>query len=154
MILRDNMSPAEQYAYEQSIDGREADYDDYLTHISLKRNLKVNSMNMNQAFPSNYLKASDLQGKKIKVIIDRVEMGEFDNGNKPVLMFKGKDKGLVLNKTNAMVISASYGPESDEWAGKELCIYPAKVQFQGQMTDALRVEVPLEVAESENEIPF
>jgi predicted hydrocarbon binding protein len=106
-------------------------------------------VNINDQFPSKYLKASDLKGKKIKVTISEVGKEEVGDGNKPVLYFVGKDKGMVLNKTNAMTIASSYGPDTDKWEGKELCLYSAKVNFQNQMVDSLRVEVPVEMAEGE-----
>jgi hypothetical protein len=103
-------------------------------------------MNINDQFPSKYLKASDLKGKKIKVTIGEVGLVEVGVGKKPVLYFVGKDKGMVLNKTNGMTISASYGADTDKWEGKELLLYSAKVNFQNQMVDSLRVEVPVELA--------
>jgi hypothetical protein len=112
-------------------------------------------MNVNEAFPSKWLKASDLQGKKIQVTIREVVSEEVSQGeSKPIVHFEGKDKGLVLNKTNAMVIAASYGPETDGWMGKPIVLYSAKVNFQGQMTDALRVEVPQPMADPDDPIPF
>ena len=99
-------------------------------------------MNVNEAFPSKYLKASDLSGKKVRVMISKVDMEEVGDGNKPVAYFAGKQKGLVLNKTNAMIIASQYGPETNGWEGAEIDLYPGKTQFNGQMVDCLKVEVP------------
>ena len=66
-------------------------------------------MRVSAAFPSPYLKASDLQGRRIPVKILRVEMQELGDELKPVVYFEGKAKGLVLNKTNANTISAAKG---------------------------------------------
>ena len=105
---------------------------------------------------SKTLKASDLPpGKEIPVIIDSIEEHEFDdegkNGKvrKLVLKFKGKEKGLVLNKTNATVIASAHGPDSDRWPGKKIYIYATKVQFGDSMVDAIRVRAELEVAAEE-----
>jgi hypothetical protein len=106
-------------------------------------------VNVNDAFPSKYLKASDLKGSKVKVTIARVEMEEIGDGRKPVLYFQGKEKGMVLNKTNAMTVSASYGPDTDTWSGKPIHLYSAKVNFNNQMVDSLRVEVQGTVTEGE-----
>lgn len=111
-------------------------------------------MDINSAFPSKFLKAADLQGKKIKVTIERVEMQDFDGTPKPVIYFQGKEKGLATNRTNAMVIASAYGPETDGWTGKEIALYTAKVSFQGQMIDALRVEIPQQEAAPDESIPF
>ena len=102
-------------------------------------------MNINDAYPSNYLKSSDLHGRRIKVEIDRVSMEEFNNKGKtetkPVLFFAGKAKGLVLNKTNAMLLASYFSPETDGWVGKTVILYSERVPFQGQMVDSLRIQV-------------
>jgi hypothetical protein len=64
------------------------------------------------------------------------------DGEKPIITFVGKDKGLVLNKTNATMIVDSYGDESDVWVGKEIELYPDKVNYQGQIVPCLRVRIP------------
>jgi hypothetical protein len=117
-----------------------ADYTRYTTQ-RLQR-AGESEMNVNDAFPSKYLKASDLNGKKVRVMIANVLMEEVGDGSKPVAYFAGKQKGLVLNKTNAMIIASGYGPETASWEGAEIDLYPGKTQFNGQMVDCLKVEVP------------
>ena len=53
-------------------------------------------MKMSAAFPSDYLKASDLLGREAKVKISHVEMREVgrDKEHKPVLYFQGQRKGI------------------------------------------------------------
>ena len=99
-------------------------------------------MNINDSFPSKYLKAADLNGKKVKVKISDVKVEEFDDGDRPVLTFIGKDKGIVLNKTNAMIIASSFGADTDKWTGLEIHLYAAKVQYKGDLVDSIRVEIP------------
>lgn len=100
-------------------------------------------MNINTAYPSAYLKADDLNGRAVTVTIDRVEMEEIGQGRnketKPVIYFRGKEKGLVCNKTNANTIAKLYGGETDEWAGKGITIRPAEVEYQGEMMIGIRV---------------
>lgn len=96
-------------------------------------------MNINEAYPSNYLKASDLKGRDVKVIIGRIIMEEVGGDHKPIVYFQGKEKGLVLNKTNAMNIAALYGPETDGWHGNPVVLYSAWVDFQGRSVEAIRV---------------
>jgi len=122
----------------------------------LKLTAEANTMDINQAFPSKYLKAADLQGKTLKVVIEdvsRIEEGEGDLKGKFALNMVGKEKQMVLNKTNAMVIAGVFGPETDGWRGKELVLFSEKVQFQGQMVDALRVRPHQEVSD-DTDIPF
>lgn len=96
-------------------------------------------MNINEAFPSNYLKAEDLKGKEPNVTISHVSMEKMGDDNKMVLYFRNSEKGMVLNKTNAMNIAAWYGPETDDWEGKRVKLVVAWVDFQGRSVQALRV---------------
>jgi hypothetical protein len=99
-------------------------------------------MRISSAFPSEYLKAADLQGRNISVTISHVEMRDVGDDNKPVLFFQGKDKGVVLNKTNANNIAIAYGDDTEEWVGKEVVLYEAMVDFQGRSVAAIRIRPP------------
>ena len=104
-------------------------------------------MNINDVFPSNYIKASDLQGQARLLTISAIALEQLGTGeSKPVLQFAGHDKGLVLNKTNASILAASFSPETDGWIGKQIELYPDKVSFQGRIVDAVRVRVPVPAA--------
>jgi hypothetical protein len=111
-------------------------------------------MNINNVFPSNYLKAADLNGRAVLVTIDKVTIEKLGEDTKPVIYFAGKQKGVVLNKTNASVVAASYGPETDGWIGRQLEVYPDRTQFQGSLVDCLRVRVPVPAASPDEEAPF
>jgi hypothetical protein len=77
-------------------------------------------MNIDSAFPSNYLKASDLGDAQPVVTIDRVEVEAVgrDKEMKPVVYFRGKEKGIVLNKTNAKKIADLTGSkDTEDWSG-------------------------------------
>lgn len=106
-------------------------------------------MKISQVFPSKYLTAADLNGKQFTLTIKRVtveEMITHDNKkvNKPVVWFDKAQKGFVMNVTNAHIIVALYGDETDDWKGKRITLYPTKVRAFGEMQDAIRVreEVP------------
>lgn len=100
-------------------------------------------MRMSNAFPSKYLRAADLDGRQVTVSIDRVVMEDVgDDDAKPVLYFVGKEKGVVLNKTNASNISLIYGDETDDWHGKPVTLYEAMVDFQGRSVAAIRIKGP------------
>ena len=111
--------------------------------------------NVNEMFPSKYLKAADLQGHTVAVVIDRLELGEVGQGDekeqKWIMYFEGKEKGLVLNKTNSNMVAAAYGDNTDGWTGKPLELYPTRVPFAGKIVDALRVrtEAPPPAAEGD-----
>lgn len=98
--------------------------------------------NINDAFPSNYLKASDLQGRQVTVKMDRAEYEKIGDDRKLILYFEGKEKGMVLNKTNANNIGFIYGPDTENWAGEEITLFEAMVDFQGKTVPAIRVRAP------------
>ena len=95
-------------------------------------------MNIDRAFSHKYLKAADLDGDT-KVTITKIVPEKIDDQVKPVVSFQGMDLKLALNKTNAAVISEMYGPETDNWIGKNLVLYLAKVDYAGKRVDAVRV---------------
>jgi hypothetical protein len=99
-------------------------------------------MKISSAFPSNYLKASDLQDRNVMVKMDRVEVEKIGDDEKPVLYFVGKDKGMVLNKTNASNIAHVYGDDTVDWRDQELVLFSAMVDFQGKSVEAIRVRAP------------
>jgi hypothetical protein len=96
------------------------------------------AMRISAAFPSEYLRAADLQGRRVTVKISRVEMRDVGEDTKPVVYFEGKEKGLVLNKTNANTIAVAFGEETDDWIGVEIVLYETMVEFQGQRKPGIR----------------
>lgn len=97
-------------------------------------------MRIDAAFPSKYLKAADLQDRKVTVAMSRVELEDIGDGDpKAVLYFQGKEKGLVLNRTNANMIETLYGPETDDWVGQQITLYPATTDFRGKTVPCIRV---------------
>jgi arabinogalactan endo-1,4-beta-galactosidase len=101
-------------------------------------------MNINDSFPSKYLKASDIPEEGQTVVIVRVDQEEVgkDKEVRPVLYFEGEEKGIILNKTNATNISKLYGYETEDWAGKKVVLGTAWVDFQGQSVEAIRIYPP------------
>lgn len=97
-------------------------------------------MDINQAFPTKYLKAADLQGREYNLRIKSVIIEDVGDGdNKPVLYFEKTAKGVALNKTNAMAIAAAYGAETNAWIGQAVVVFPATTQFQGRTVDCIRL---------------
>lgn len=100
-------------------------------------------MKISVAFPSKYLRAADLQDRAVKVLLDTVRMEDVGDGEpKPVLYFIGKEKGMVLNKTNATNIQVVHGDDTDQWHGKEMVLFTAWVDFQGKSVQAIRIRPP------------
>jgi hypothetical protein len=96
-------------------------------------------MRVSDVFPSNYLKASDLQGRTLRVTMDRVEVEQIGQDRKPILYFVGKQKGVVLNKTNAGNIAIMFGEDMDEWGGSDVELFPTMVDYQGRSVEAIRI---------------
>lgn len=94
-------------------------------------------------FPSKYLRAADLNGHEPIVTIDRVALETLGDESKPVIYFHGKDKGLVLNKTNwAAICDITKEDDSDQWRGHKVKLFTARVDFQGKRVDAVRIDAP------------
>lgn len=103
-------------------------------------------MRVGSAFPSKYLKAEDLNGRDVTVTISKVKMESIgqndDEGEKLVIYFEGKQKGMVCNRTNANKISSAYGDETDDWVGCQITLYETEVEFSGRSVPAIRVKIP------------
>ena len=80
-------------------------------------------------FDSTYLRWFHLQGKEVRVTIEKVEKDvelTVAGGVKkvaPVVSFKNKGKPLVLNKTNGSAIAAIHGRKPSQWIGKKIVLY-------------------------------
>lgn len=100
-------------------------------------------MNIKDAYPSNYLKASDLGAAQPIVTITGVKMEAIGRGKelKPVLYFAGKEKGLVLNKTNCnKIIELLKSGDTDEWEGQKIRLFATETEFAGETVDCIRVK--------------
>lgn len=99
-----------------------------------------------KAFNPNYLGSYAFQEKEEKVVVIETvqteEVTDTEGGKESVLVarFKSEEKPLILNKTNCKVIAKLYKtPDIEQWAGKGLILYVAKVPAFGDLVDAVRV---------------
>ena len=71
-----------------------------------------------------YLKAEDIGASQPELVIEKVEVETFgsddEREHKLALYFKGKDKGIVSNKTNTKRLVESFGAETDKWVGRKI----------------------------------
>ena len=77
-----------------------------------------------KSFPTKYLSPVDLTGKNGEFISQTVTIRSWNevsmwlqdgsSGLKPVLYFEGKQKGLVLNKTNNKTLMKFFGWDTDK----------------------------------------
>lgn len=94
-------------------------------------------------FDREYIGAWDLLGKDRTVEIESVSCKSLTSqrgtNKKPVIRFKGAEKALVCNKTNGKTIANMYGPNTDDWVGKKITIYPGTTSAGGETVECIRV---------------
>ena len=103
-------------------------------------------------FPSEYLCAEDLKGQDVNLTIKTVEtfkvrMRDGGSEEKWTLTFDGTDKKLILNrKSQPDSIAQMHGLKAENWPGKRITLYTARVLAFGEMVDAIRIreKVPSE----------
>lgn len=101
-------------------------------------------MKSGDVFKGSYLKADDLLNRRVRVTIEDVIMEDIGHDDKKerraVAHFVGKDKGLVLNKTNWSILEdVCASQDSDDWRGALITLYVAKVDYQGKRVPAIRI---------------
>ena len=101
--------------------------------------------NINEMFPSKFIKASDIdQDYEVTIVevgTDMVGQGD-QKEEKFIIHFEEMDRGLCLNKTNANLIAAQHGCDTDGWIGKKIVLTVEDVAYQGKITPAIRVRRP------------
>lgn len=103
------------------------------------------AMDVRSMFDKAFLYHFDLQGKDVTVVIAKVTQGKVMGTDgkaqkKPVVYFKGKEKGLALNITNVRTIGSIYGTfEADKWIGKPITLFPTTTSMAGRTVECIRV---------------
>lgn len=96
-------------------------------------------MNIYDAMPSKWLKAADLKGQPVEVIINDFEFIEGEKDVDRIIGFVGKKKKLGLNITNTKKIGEIHGEETDNWSGKKIELYPTTTEMAGKTTPCIRI---------------
>jgi hypothetical protein len=95
-----------------------------------------------EAFPSKYLKSSDVKERPRIAVISHVAKEKVGKGpdaeEKHVLHFE-EGKPMVLNRTNWDSLEEAFG-DSEDWPGHKVKIKCVRTQYQGKATDGIRVE--------------
>jgi hypothetical protein len=122
----------------------------------------------------SFLKQEDLQGKSAKVVIESVnveDVKDADSGKtekKLVAHFLGKDKSLILNRTNCETLEEICGTDDyAAWAGRPVVLFvDPTVKFGGKTVGGLRIRAvglaaappppppPHEPGSDDDSIPF
>lgn len=95
---------------------------------------------VSELFPSKYISSEDLQGKTYSLTVARVSFEIVrdyytkQDETKACVWFEHAEKGLLLNKTQAMALAQIAGTEEfDKWAGTKLILRPGRAP-NGKMT--------------------
>lgn len=101
-------------------------------------------MLVSDIFDSKYIKSADLNGRQVKVKIAATEVIQLGDPpqTKINIYFEGKQKSLVCNRTNAMILADTLGPDTNNWIGAEIVISARRTMYKGQPTMGLHVDVP------------
>lgn len=99
-------------------------------------------------YAGDNLRADDIQGREPTVTIASVEPREFKGNDgklqrKLVISFRGAQKKLVCNRTNAQRIAYLHGKDYNAWIGKPITLFVDPfVQFGNEIKPAIRVKPP------------
>jgi hypothetical protein len=129
---------------------------------------------LSDAFPSKYLKATDLEdGPAVATIkladLETIKGYDGKEQAKVVVYFAKQFKPLILNRTNfESIADIADSGDTDDWGGTKIELFTVPVTFNGKTADGIRVRKPgaahkpkkaaAPVAESkpdyDDEIPF
>ncbi len=97
-------------------------------------------------FTGRFLASPDLGKNEVTVKIESVTSEAVRDDEKGterkrwILYFEGKDKGMLLNKTNALLIAAlCRSSMTEDWIGHSITVGVRRVQLGPEMVDGLRV---------------
>ena len=102
---------------------------------------------LNQAYGSKYLSASDIGTRKIRTKLIKIGKAKLRGNDgtermRFVLFFEGIDKGLVLNAVNKDRLVAALGRPPVKWLNASVGIYvDPDVVFGGKKTGGIRLRV-------------
>ena len=116
-------------------------------------------MEIDDLYPSKYLRGSDLQGHAVTVKIEKVTLERFYDQQsrseieKLVIYLVGKKKALIAGKSLAYEIAGVCGSKNtDAWSGQEFILFTERKLVYGREMDILRARAT--VAENAAETGF
>lgn len=98
-------------------------------------------MNINDVYSSgDWLRAEHLNGKEATLTITETGVGELPDSKSQVwLAFKGTEKRLGLNVTNARTVAEGLGPDTRAWVGQPITVYPTETDYNGKRVPCIRI---------------
>lgn len=97
----------------------------------------------NPSYIGSYeLMINDKESKELVVTIGKVSnetVTVLDKSEVCMVMQLVGQKPMILNATNSKTIAKMYGAFIEDWAGKQITLYVAKIRAFGDTHDALRI---------------
>ncbi len=116
-------------------------------------------MEIDDLYPSKYLKGMDLQGHSVTLRIERVGLEKFYDQQsraeveKLVIYFVGKQKAVIAGKSLSYEIANICGSKNtDGWVNKEIVLFTERKLIFGRELDVFRARA--KVAENSAETGF
>lgn len=105
-------------------------------------------MDINQMFPSKYLKGSELPGPVTVTIANIRKERTYKPGEGQtdiyVLICEKATRGVVLTKPLAFSIAEALGePDTDKWTGRAVTLYPQAMTIAGRAITAIRARATI-----------
>lgn len=96
---------------------------------------------VSEVYGGSYLTDVDLAGRMYSLTIEAVAVEEVgdERQRKLVVAFKGAQKNLVLNKTNASTLVSAFGDDTDSWLGRFVEVFTVPTTFGGRSYEGIRV---------------
>jgi hypothetical protein len=93
---------------------------------------------------SKYLSHFELAGRDVTVTIKSITLSEIvgaggKKSKKALVIFQGKQKGMVMGATCLKTIARIYGDDTDAWIGKPITIYPTTTEASGETVGTIRI---------------
>lgn len=88
-------------------------------------------LHYDELYPGRFLKAGELQGKKVTLTIESIEMEELEGEGgkkmKPIFAFRETNRQIPWCKTNGICMKEMFGPEVQaHWVGKRVTFFPTE----------------------------
>lgn len=114
-------------------------------------------MDYSLMFPSKYVKAADLGGRQVTLVIASVAIADLEGSDgtskqKGVVTFENAKKAWILNRTCAEACKLMWGKDTDDWIGHKITLYAQKMAdpFGGGEIEAIRVAGSPELKEAKS----
>jgi hypothetical protein len=89
-----------------------------------------------------FFKAIDIINEPRILTITSVQPETMKDGKRKLkLEFHEDEHCLLVNKTNAMIISSAYGSDWSSWVGRKIKLRCGKTTYQSRLVDCINVEV-------------